>query len=133
MSGGEVVGGELGRDAAPAECQTCAEHRHRRRRATDCAQQVGQQAGQAETEQHESDRQPLGGVPGGARWRAQTGADHADDDRGDRDVLVASGVLAEHPLPEEQQHDQARRQRRLNHHQRGEQQREHLQWPAEDR
>jgi len=48
-------------------------------------------------------------------------------------VLVTPGVLAEHPLAEKQQHDQAHRQRGLHHHQRREQQREHLQRPAEDR
>jgi len=99
----------------------------------DCAQQVGQQAGQAETEQHERDRQPLRGVAGAARRRAQASADHAEHDRRDRDVLGASGVLAQHPLPQEQQHDQAGRERGLHHHQRREQQRQHLQRPAEDR
>jgi len=48
-------------------------------------------------------------------------------------VLVASGVLAEHPLPHEHQHEQARGERGLHHDQRREQQREHLQRPAEDR
>lgn len=67
------------------------------------------------------------------RRGTQASADHADDDRGDRDVLVTPGVLAEHPLPKEQQHDQACRERWLHHHQRGEQQRQHLQRPAEDR
>ncbi len=126
MPGGEVVGGELGRDAAPAERQAGAEHRDRGGRAADRAQQIRQQAGQPETEQHEPDREPLGGVAGGARRRTQTRADHADDDRGDRDVLVAPGVLAQHSLTEEQEHDQAGGQCRLHHHQRGEQQRDHL-------
>lgn len=133
MPGGEVVGGELGRDAAPAEREPRAEHRHRRGRAADSAQQVGQQTGQAETEQHEPDRQPLGGMARATRRGAQAGADHADDDCGDRDVLVAPGVLAEHALSQEQQHDQTGRERRLHHHQRGEQQCQHLQRPAEDR
>ena len=43
------------------------------------------------------------------------------------------GVLAEHPLPDEQQHEQARGERRLHDDQRREQQRDHLQRPAEDR
>ena len=33
-----------------------------------------------------------------ARRRDQRDADHADDDRRHREVLVAPGVLAEHPL-----------------------------------
>ncbi len=48
-------------------------------------------------------------------------------------MLVTPGVLAEHPLAQEQQHDQAHRQRGLYYYQRREQQREHLQRPAEDR
>ncbi len=98
VSGGEIVGGELRRDPAPAERETRAQHRDRRGRAADRAQQIGQQAREAEAEQHEADRQSLGGVAGAARRRAQAGADHADDDRADGDVLVAPGVLAEHPL-----------------------------------
>ena len=68
-----------------------------------------------------------------ARRRAQRGADHAEHDRAHRHVLVAPGVLAEHPLGEEQQHQQARRERRLHDHQRRQQQRDDLQRPAEDR
>jgi hypothetical protein len=129
----EVVGGDLGRDSAPAEGEARAEHRYRRRRAVDCAQQVGQQARQAEAEEHDQDRQPLAGMARAARGRAQARADHPDHDRRHRDVLVASGVLAEHPLSQEQQHEQAGGQGGLNHDQRREQQREHLQWPADDR
>ena len=68
-----------------------------------------------------------------ARRRTQPRADHTDHDRRHRDVLVAPGVLAEHPLAHEHQHEQAGGERGLHHHQRREQQREHLQWPAEDR
>jgi len=68
-----------------------------------------------------------------ARRRAQPRADHADHDRRHRDVLVGAGVLAKHPLAEEHQHEQAGRERRLHHHERREQQRDHLQRPAEDR
>jgi hypothetical protein len=46
---------------------------------------------------------------------------------------VAPGVLAEHPLSQEHQHEQAGGERGLHYDQRREQQREHLQWPAEDR
>jgi hypothetical protein len=48
-------------------------------------------------------------------------------------MLIASGVLPEHPLGDEQQHEQAHRERRLHHHQRSEQQREDLKREAEDR
>jgi len=48
-------------------------------------------------------------------------------------VLVASGMLAEHPLSQEQQDDQSGGKRGLYHHQRRKQQRDHLQRPAEDR
>ncbi len=68
-----------------------------------------------------------------ARGRGEPGADHTDHDRADREVLIAPGVLAEHPLRDEHQHEQAGGERRLDHHQRSQQQREDLQWPAEDR
>jgi hypothetical protein len=42
-------------------------------------------------------------------------------------------VLAEHPLTDEHQHEQARGERGLHHDQRREQQRDHLQRPTEDR
>ena len=68
-----------------------------------------------------------------ARRRGQAGADHAEHDRRHRQVLVAPGVLAEHALAEEHQHEQAGRERRLHDDQRSEQQRDDLQRPAEDR
>jgi hypothetical protein len=42
-------------------------------------------------------------------------------------------VLAEHALGDEHQHEQAGGERRLNDDERSQQQREHLQRPAEDR
>lgn len=48
-------------------------------------------------------------------------------------MLVAPGVLAKHPLAEEQQHEQADGERRLHHHERRQQQRQHLQRPAQHR
>ncbi len=68
-----------------------------------------------------------------ARRGTQTRADHSDHDRRHRDVLVASGVLAEHPLSQEHQHEQTGGERGLHHDQWREQQRDHLQRPAEDR
>jgi len=73
------------------------------------------------------------GFAGGARRRAQAGADHAEHDRERRQVLAAPGVLAEQAPAEVQQHEQARRERRLDHDQRRQQQRHDLQRPAEDR
>jgi len=128
----EIVGGELGRDTAPAEREAGADDRHRRGRAFEGAQQVREQARQRQDEQHERDRQVLGGVACAAWRRAQTRADHPDHDRRHRDVLVPAGVLAEHPLSQEDQHEQAGGERGLHDHQRREQQRDHLQRPAED-
>jgi len=68
-----------------------------------------------------------------ARRSAKPRSDHADHDRRHRQVLGASGVLAEHSLAEEDEHQQAGGQRGLYDHQRREQQRNHLQRPAEDR
>jgi len=48
-------------------------------------------------------------------------------------MLAAPRVLAEHPPADVQQHEQASRQRRLDHYERRQQQRQHLQRPAEDR
>jgi hypothetical protein len=97
------------------------------------AQQVGQQADHGEPQQHERDRQLLSGRAGAARGGEHRRSDHAQDDRDHRHVLVAPGVLAEHPLAEEQQHQQADRERGLHDDERREQQRHHLQRPAEHR
>ena len=48
-------------------------------------------------------------------------------------MLGATGVLAEHALAEEHEHEQAGGQGGLHHDQRRQQQRDHLQRPAEDR
>ncbi len=48
-------------------------------------------------------------------------------------MLRAPGMLAEHLLAEEQQHEQSRCERRLNHHQWRQQQRDDLEGPAQDR
>jgi len=72
-------------------------------------------------------------VAGAARRSAQARADHPDHDRRHRQVLLTPRVLAQHPLSQEHQHEQARGQRGLDHDQRRQQQRDHLQRPAEDR
>jgi hypothetical protein len=127
MSLGEVVGGELGGHPAPGEGKPRADHRHRRgRAATERAQQIGQHADRRQPGEHDRDHEISGGVRRVERGSRQAGADHADQDCADRQVLVAPGALAEHPLGEEHQHQQAGGQRRLHDHQRGQQQREHL-------
>jgi hypothetical protein len=97
------------------------------------AQQIRKQAREREADEHERDRQALAGLADAARRREQARPDHADDDREHRQTLGSSGVLAEHPLAEEQQHEQPRRERRLHDDQRRQQQRENLQRPAENR
>ena len=67
------------------------------------------------------------------RGCSEPGSDHADDDRRHGRVLGATGVLVQHALGEEHQHEQAGGQRRLHDDQRREQQRDDLQRPAEDR
>jgi len=130
---GKVIGGELRRDTAPAERDAGADHRQLRVRVADRAQDVREQADEAEPDQHERDRQRLRARRRAPRRREHRGPDHAKDDRGHREVLVAAGVLIEHPLPEEHQHDQPERERGLHHDQRGEHQRDDLQRPAEYR
>jgi len=97
------------------------------------AQQIREQAREREADKHERDRQALAGLAHAARGREQARSDHADDDREHRQALGASGVLAEHPLAQEQQHQQSRRERRLHDDQRRQQQRHDLQRPAENR
>jgi hypothetical protein len=46
---------------------------------------------------------------------------------------MSAGVLTEHPLTDEYQHEQSRCERGLHYDQRCEQQRDHLQRPTEDR
>jgi len=134
MSLGEVVGGELGGHSAPGEGKPRADHRHRRGRAAmKHAQQIGQQADRRQPGEHDGDHKLSGGVRRAQRGSRQAGADHADHDRAHCQVLVAPGALAEHPLGEEHQHQQTGGERRLHDHQRGQQQREHLQRPAEQR
>jgi hypothetical protein len=48
-------------------------------------------------------------------------------------VLVTPGVLVQHPLREEHEHQQADGERRLDHHQRSQQQGHDLQRPTKDR
>ncbi len=132
MPAREVVGRELRRDAAPRERQARAGHRRDRDAAAERAQHVGKHARHSQTNQHQRDRELLGGVRRAWR-RRQRGAEHADQDRAHRQVLVAACALPEQTLADQHQHEQARRQRGLHHDQRREQQREHLQGEAEYR
>ena len=123
--------------ATPLQRERAARRRASSRPATSGRARAARRAAGSATpsaDQHERDRQSLRGVVGAARRRAQRRADHADArSRAIAHVLVAPGVLAEHPLAEEQQHEQAHRERRLHDHQRRQQQRHDLQRPAEDR
>jgi len=92
---------------------------------TEGAQDVGQQGDCGQSGEHGRDQEVSGGVRRVRRGR-QARADHPEHDRAHRQVLVAPGVLAEHPLGEEHQHQQTRGERRLHHHERGQQQRHHL-------
>ena len=65
-------------------------------------------------------------MSGRARRREQAGADHADHDREHREVLLAPGVLAEHSLREEHQHEQSAGERWLHDDERRQQQRDDL-------
>ncbi len=133
MVAGEVVGHELRRYAAEGVRQPGAEHRHIGARAPDCAQQIRQQRAEAEADEHQHDHRLAGCFVGRAWRRAQRDADHAKHDCQRRQVLAATGVLAEHALAKEQQHQQAGGQRGLDEDQRSQQQREYLQRPTEDR
>jgi len=129
---GEVVGGQLCGHAAPGEGEAGAEHRHRGRGPAEAQQRVGQQARQRKQHEHDRERGPAG-VRVAARGRAQPGADDAQHDRADGQVLARAGALAEHALAHHHQHRQAERQRRLHDHQGGEAEGQHLQRPAQHR
>jgi len=128
----DVIGGELGCDAAPRERQPCPDHRHGRRRAAHEAHYVRQHRQQAEPDERECDRL-VTDVRGRVRWRGERRAEHPEHDGRNRHVLVPACALSEHPLADEHQHEQAGRERRLHDHQRGQQERENLQRKAEDR
>jgi hypothetical protein len=97
------------------------------------AQHVRKQGGEAQPDEHDRDRQVLRAVAGVARGGREAGSHNTDHDRRHRQVLGTPGVLVQHPLREEHQHEQAGRERRLHDHQRREQQRDDLQRPTEDR
>jgi len=130
---GKVIGGQLGGQSAPSERQSGGDHRHDRGRAADHAQQIRQQARGPQAEKHERDLEGLRGVGRAARGSRQRDPDHAQQDRGHRQVLMPSGVLVEQALGEEHQRHQPGRQRRLHDDQRRQQQGHDLKRPAQDR
>jgi hypothetical protein len=123
---GEIIRGELRRHTAPAERKARPEHRHLGTGATERTQQVRGEGRQSQPEERERDRELLGGVARAARRRAQPSADHADHDGAHGEVLITSRVLAQHPLGDQHQHEQARRERGLHDRERCEQQRHDL-------
>ncbi len=96
------------------------------------AQHIGQQARGGKAGEHDVERE-VANVFVAAVRRGERDAYHADHDRRHRDVLEAARPLAEHPLAHEHQHEQPRCKRRLYDDQRREQERDHLQRPAEHR
>lgn len=63
---------------------------------------------------------------GAALGTGRGDAGDTDHDGAHREVLSPSGALAEHALPEEQQHEQPDGHRRLHDHKRHQQQRHDL-------
>jgi hypothetical protein len=127
----DVVGRELRREAAPGEAEARSDHRDRRHAPPGRGQQVRSHREDAEPHEHERQHEVVG-VRGAAFRRGQRDPHHTHDDREHREVLAPAGMLVEHPLRREHEHDQARGERRLDHHERGEQQRDDLQRPAHD-
>lgn len=128
----QAVSRELGRHSAPGEAQSGADHRQHGGRLAHEAYQVRQQRQCPQSDEHERD-----GLVAGLRFaafgRPQRSADDTDHDRRDGDPLAPARLLAEHALAKEQQHEQSGGKGWLHHHQRCEQQRDHLKRPAEDR
>jgi hypothetical protein len=121
MSRFKRIGGQRGGHPAPAEGEPRSDHRHDGRGAAHRAEQIREQARKSQTDEHERDRQAAG-VARGVRGRREGGTDHADHDRPDGQVLVATCVLAEQALGEEHQHQEAGGERRLDDHERGQHQ-----------
>lgn len=96
-------------------------------------QQVWAEAHEGEAGKHQQQREVLCVSSTRAGRGDDRRAGHAHDDREDRKPLASPSVLAEHPFPNEHQHEQPRSERRLHDHQRRQQQRQYLQRPAEDR
>lgn len=132
MPAGQPIGGELRRDAAEAVSEPSAKDRRRRLRTPKRPQQVWRKACKPKRGEDERERDPacMLGVPGG---RGDRGACDAEHDREDRNVLTPAAVLSEHAPAGEHEDEQPSRERRLHDDERGEQQRNHLQWPAEQR
>lgn len=133
VMGGEIIRGQLRRHPAPAKGQSGPDHRDLRPGVAKHPQQIGDQARDTEAHQHERDRELLRGVGGAARRCEDPRPDHPDHDGAHRVVLISACMLTQHPLGEEHQHKQARRQGRLDHHEGRQQQGDDLQRPAEDR
>lgn len=128
---GQGVGGELGGHATPGEAEPGADHRHRGDRAPQEPKRVGEQGEDSEADQRERERERSRAARVAVR-RGQCCPEHAHDDGRHGQHLAAAGMLAEHPLSEDHEHEQTGRQCGLHHHERSEQQRRYLQRPPED-
>jgi hypothetical protein len=95
-------------------------------------QHVGQQARPRQKRERHVERE-VANVFVAAVGRRERNAGDADHDRSHREVLDATSSLAEQALPHEHEHQQAGGERRLHDDQRREDQRDHLQRPAEHR
>jgi len=96
------------------------------------AERVGQQRERADRDEHDGDlprRRGFGRVGG----REQAGPDDAEGDREHARVLVAAGLLVQHALAGDHQHQQPGRERGLHDDKRREHQRHDLQREPEDR
>lgn len=95
-------------------------------------QRVGQQARPRQAGKRHIERE-VADVFVAAVGRRERDAGNADHDRRHCEVLEPTRSLAEQTLAHEHQHEQAGGERRLHDHQRREDQRDHLQRPAEHR
>jgi hypothetical protein len=127
----DVVRRELRREAAPREAEARSDHRDRRHAPPGRGEQVRSHREDAEPHEHERQHEVVG-VRGAAFGGGQRDPHDAHDDREHREVLAPAGVLVEHPLRGEHEHDQARGERRLDDYERSEQERDDLQRPAQD-
>jgi len=126
------VGDELVDQAAPGEGQTRPDHRRVGDRAPGKLEDEGRERRGAQQREDHDGRDPVH-VARVVAGRERGDAGDAGDDRADGEQFAPSRRLSQHPLADEQQHEQPGCERRLDHDQPDVIEREDLQRPAERR
>jgi hypothetical protein len=124
------VGDELRGQAAPGQREPGRGRRDTAADAGAATEHIGREGQGPEAAEH-GERRPRAGVPGGRRGRQGGQRGHARDDPQCRQHLPRADALSEAAGADGQEHEQAEGERRLDHAQRREQQRDRLQRPPQ--